>query len=73
MGILQSTEENQQEYDPDVGYVPKRLLRPEILSNEQKIVHVIGDGKLLTFDKKTWTFEQVKVSEESFECSQPAT
>lgn len=33
MGILQSTEDNQNEYDPDVGYVPKKLLRPELLSN----------------------------------------
>lgn len=61
MGNLLTTEENQQEYDQHAGYVPQKLVRPEILSNAQKKIFVIGDGRLLSFDKATYAFEQIPV------------
>jgi hypothetical protein len=58
MGITHSNEENQSEYDPDQGYVPKKIREVDTHYHENPYQYVVGDGKLLKFCTKTWSFEE---------------
>jgi hypothetical protein len=55
MGITYSEVESNTEYNPEVGY--RSLKIKEINSNHHKsrLAYIIGDGKLLKFDTKTWS------------------
>lgn len=65
MGITHSVEENQSEYDPDQGYVPKKLREVDTHYHESKFMYIVGNGKLLKFDTQKWSLSQVDVNNPS--------
>lgn len=62
MGITQSLEEKNSEYDPEQGYVPKKIKEVDSHYHESDYVYIVGDGKVLKFHTKKWKLEQVDVS-----------
>jgi hypothetical protein len=67
MGITHSSEEGLSEYDPEQGYVPKKLREIDTHYHESDYVFIVGDGKVLRFDTRSWKLEQIEVSFNSFD------
>ena len=62
MGILHSDTGNKSEYDPEQGYVPRKIREVDTNYHESEFAYIVGDGKVLKFDTNKWSLHQVKVS-----------
>jgi hypothetical protein len=63
MGITHSLDETQSDFDPDQGYVPRKLREVDTHYHESKYQYIVGDGKVLKFCTDKWSLEQVPLHE----------